>query len=215
VTKSQLTEPSGECLWQFWTVSEPVTTKTHRRLGNFMQRSPKIAQELSKPLAIDFTTIERRPKTGIHMESRKRLHLLLWIVAVLLLDASGPSGSTGAVGGVAPSSGAGGTPAEGQPQSSPRRATAQVPAPANPNDAGATNRGGCISGTITNNSGTSTGTASLVGTQEGQGAAANDTSNSITGTSSNTSAGSKPAAMGANGSNQATSSDAMTGQRGC
>jgi hypothetical protein len=154
-------------------------------------KSPKIAQELSKPLAIDFTTIERRPKTGIHMGSRRRLHLLLWIVAVILLDASGACGSTGSVGGVAPSSGAGGTPAAGQPQSSPPGATAQVPAPANPNNAGATNRGGCISGTITNNSGTSTGTAPIVGTQRGQGAA-NDASNSITGTGSNTSAGSKP-----------------------
>jgi hypothetical protein len=153
------------------------------------------------------------------MESRERLHSLVWIVAVILLtipgqDASGVSGSTGAVGAAAPSSGAGETPAAGQPQSSPP-GTAQIPAPANPNNAGATKRGGCISGTITNNSGTSTGAAPIVATQRGQGAATNDTSNSITGTGSNRSAGSNPAAMGANSSDQATSSNAMTGQRGC
>jgi hypothetical protein len=148
------------------------------------------------------------------MESRKRLHSLEWIVAVILLtipgqDASGASGSTGAVGGVAPSSGTGGTPAAGPPQSSP------IPAPANPNDAGATKRDGCISGAITNNSGRSTGAAPIIGTQRGQGAATNDTSNSITGTGSNRSAGSNPVAIEVNGSNQATSSNAMTGQRGC
>jgi hypothetical protein len=90
-----------------------------------------------------------------------------------------------------------------------------MPAPTNPSNAGATNRGGCKSGTTTNSSDTSTGAAPIVGTQPGQGAATSNSSNSTTGTGSNTTVGSNPAAIGANGSNRATASNAMTGPSGC